>query len=398
MFTTEWQVGHLAAFPAYWSSMESDDRQVWQEKEIMGRDMINPGGVGCHLLLVLPRIMPSMMAQTLRFGILSTGNIARQFAVGVRQSRRCVLQAVGSRQLASAEAFAAREQVKRAHGSYDQVLADDEVDAVYIALPNSMHHEWTLKALAAGKHVLCEKPFALNIAQAREMVDAAAKSRRVLVEAFMYRSNPQTLAVVETLRSGAIGELRLIRTSFNYKTTRIADNIRFNAELGGGALMDIGCYCIDFAQLVAGCQPTRVSAAGRMHPSGVDELAAGVLEFPGGLVASFTCGMTAAADNTAYVCGSEGYIQIPVPWKPPVGGAAFTIAYGTPPKMDQMQGPVRPTGPQVVKVPTDRDLYAYEADDFAATALDGAPARMPAEATLSNMRLLDELRRQVWGR
>jgi predicted dehydrogenase len=334
------------------------------------------------------------MAAKLRFGILSTGNIAKQFAAGVRDSHRCVAQSVGSRSLESAHAFAKAHHVKSAAGSYDEVLADPEVDAVYIGLPNSMHHEWTLKALSAGKHVLCEKPFAINIAQAREMVEAAKRTGKVLAEAFMYRSHPQTLKVLETIRSGAIGQVRMIRTSFNYKTTRIADNIRFKAELAGGALMDIGCYCIDFAQLIAQDRPVKVMAYGKLHESGVDELAAGVMEFGNGIVATFTCGMTVAANNAAHVCGTEGYIEIPVPWKPPVGNAQFTMAYGVPPKMDRLPA-AKVAGAQTVKVAADRDLYAYEADDFAAAVLDGVPPRMPLEATLSNMQLLDEMRKQV---
>ena len=335
------------------------------------------------------------MGGKLRFGILSTGNIARQFAAGVRQSDNCLLQAVGSRSLESAQSFAQAQQVATAYGSYDQLLADPNVDAIYVALPNSMHHQWTIKALRAGKHVLCEKPFACNIAETQEMFAVAKSTGKALVEAFMYRSHPQTLKIMETIRSGAIGIPRLIRVSFNYKTTRISDNIRFSPDLAGGALMDIGCYCIDFAQLIAGCEPQACTAYGRMHESGVDELAAGVLQFPNGILASFTCGMTTPANNAAQICGTEGYIEIPVPWKPPVQNAGFTIAYGIPPKMDQLKDGAKPTGPQFFKVESNRDLYAYEADDFAAVVFDHKPPRMPREATLSNMRILDELRSQL---
>ena len=335
------------------------------------------------------------MATRLRFGILSTGNIARQFATGVRASQRCLLQAVGSRSADSAAKFAHAHQVPTAYSSYDALLADPSVDAIYIGLPNSMHHEWTIKSLNAGKHVLCEKPIASNLAEAREMFDLAKSTGRVLVEAFMYRSHPQTQKVLKTIRSGDIGVVRMIRSSFNYKTTRIADNIRFNPDLAGGSLMDIGCYSIDFAQLIAQSRPTTVTACAHLHESGVDEYAAGIMQFPNGIIASFTCGMTVAADNTAWICGSDGYIQIPIPWKPPVGKAQFTIAYGAPPKMDQLKGPIPASGPRVIPVEADRDLYAYEADDFAATVLDGIPPRMPAEASLSNMHILDDLREQI---
>ena len=334
------------------------------------------------------------MSDKLRFGILSTGNIAQQFAAGVRGSRRCVLAAVASRSQGPADAFAQAQQVKRAYGSYEQLLSDPAVDAVYIGLPNSMHHEWTIKALRAGKHVLCEKPFASNWTEAADMFEAAESCGKVLVEAFMYRSHPQTKKIVKAIKSGAIGEVRFIRTSFTYKTMRIAENIRFRADLAGGALMDIGCYCIDFSQLIAGSAPSSVSAYATLHQSGVDELVAGAMQFPRGILATFTCGMTAEANNAAQICGTAGYIEIPVPWKPAAGAAQFTIAYGIPPRMDGGAAAKRPA-PEVVKVEAGDNVYAYEADDFAAAVLDDKPPQMPKEATLSNMRILDELRRQV---
>ncbi len=336
------------------------------------------------------------MSTKLCFGILSTGNIARQFATGIRQSLRCELAAVGSRSLDSARAFAAAQQAKQAYGSYAQVLADPNVDTIYIGLPNSMHHEWTIKSLHAGKHVLCEKPIAMNAREAQEMFEVADQTGRILVEAFMYRSHPQTLKLLETIRAGAIGTVRMIRSSFCFKTTKIAGSIRFDASLGGGALMDIGCYCIDFSQLIAGAAPTRISACGHLHESGVDEMTAGTMEFPDGTIASFTCGMTAATNNSAYVCGTDGYIEIPVPWKPPLGGAQFTIAHGIRPRMDGPANvPVIPAGPHTIKVDADRDIYSYEADAFAAAVLDGAPPHMPRQSTMTNMRLLDDLRKQV---
>jgi predicted dehydrogenase len=336
-----------------------------------------------------------MSSTKIRWGFLGTGNIARQFAAGVRGSHRGVLQAVGSRALEGAEEFAQSQGALRAHGSYAALLADAEVDAVYNALPNSMHHEWTIRALEAGKHVLCEKPFAATLAEAKEMFAAARRAKRVLVEAFMYRSHPQTLAVQKAVASGAIGELRLIRSSFCYRTTRIDDNIRFSAGLAGGALMDIGCYCLNLARLFTGSDPISLSAAGRVHASGVDEAAAGVLLFPGGVLASFTCGMTAAADNTAYLCGTEGYIEIAVPWKPQPGKAGFTIRRGTPPKMELGgKRPVAPA-PEYVAVAADGDLYGYEADDFAAAVLDGAAPRVSEADTLAVQSQLDVLRQKV---
>lgn len=335
------------------------------------------------------------MGERLGWGILSTGNIARQLATGVLDSRRGALVAVGSRDAAAASAFARQFEIPFHFGTYDEVLRCHEVDVVYVALPNSMHYEWTIAALRAGKHVLCEKPLASNAQEAREMFDAAGRAGRVLMEAFMYRSHPQTLAVMDALRDGAIGQLKLIRTSFCFCTRRTEGNIRFSRELSGGGLMDVGCYCINFSRLVAGAEPTRVSVMGTLHESGVDELAAGTLEFPGGVVASFTCGMRVQADNAAYVCGSEGYIEVPVPWKPPKDNATFTIARSIPPRMDAPAAAAAPPPPQRHVVSAGRDLYALETDDFAATILDGQPPRITRQDSIGNMEVLDEMRKQL---
>ena len=336
------------------------------------------------------------MTRVFRWGFLGTGNIARQFGAGVRASERSRTVAVGSRAEQSARTFAREYGVERAHASYEALLADRDVDAVYVSLPNAMHHEWTIKALKAGKHVLCEKPIAVNRAQAEEMFDVAERNGLVLIEAFMYRAHPLTRAVIETVKSGAIGEVRLVRTSFCYRTTRIADNIRFNADLAGGALMDIGCYCINFSRLFAGTEPTGIHAVGRLHPSGVDEMVVGQMQFPNGVLASFTCGMGVQADNTAYVCGNEGYVETFVPWKPPATGATYTLARSTPPRQDQPGAKAPATPPRDTRtVDAGKELYAIEADDFAATVLDGKPPMLTRQDSVGNMRVLDEMRRQV---
>jgi xylose dehydrogenase (NAD/NADP) len=340
------------------------------------------------------------MMERLRWGILGTGNIARQFAVGVNASLRGALAAAGSRQEDKARAFAATHHVPAAYGSYESVIADRNVDAIYNSLPNSLHYEWTIAALRAGKHVLSEKPFAMSAAQSEAMFDAADKAGRVLMEAFMYRSHPLTHAVLNTVRGGAIGAVRMIRASFCYRTTNIAGNIRFNPELGGGGLMDVGCYCINFARLFAGAEPAAVHVGGHKHERGVDEIAAGTLVFPNGIVAGFTCGMSVQADNTAYICGSEGFVEVPVPWKPPATKATFSVVRATPPRMDAAADtstfPARPHVPrQAHSVDAGMDLYGLEADDFAAAVLDNAPPRVSREDTLGNMRVLDEARRQL---
>ena len=337
-----------------------------------------------------------MTDKKLRWGILGCGNIAGQFCVGVAQSRRCVLAAAASREMRSAEAFAKSHRIPVAIGGYDELMNRPDLDAIYIALPNALHKQWAIKALLSGKHVLCEKPIAMTGSDAEEMFDVARRSGRVLVEAFMYRSHPQTLAVIDAIKAGAIGKLQLIRTSFCYRTTRIQGNVRFDPALGGGALMDIGCYCINFSRLFGAAEPTAINGVGRMHETGVDVNGAGVLGFPGGVLAAFSYGMNVQADNTAHLCGDDGYIEIPVPWKPPAGAGTFIITRGTPPKMDKGAAPVAPPPRDVRTVTVNADVYGIEADDFAASVLDGKPPRVSAADTIGNMQVIERLRRQIY--
>lgn len=330
----------------------------------------------------------------LRFGILGTGNIARQFAGSFRTSTRCVITAVGSRTPESAGAFVAAHAPHALATSYEGLLASREVDAIYISLPNSMHAEWTIRALEAGKHVLCEKPLAMNAAEAETMFAAARRAGRLLVEAFMYVSHPLTRAYVEAVRTGKVGRVRHIRTSFCYRTTKIAGNVRFDPALGGGAMMDVGCYCLHFSRMIAGAEPTSVHIHGLSHTTGVDEQAAGLLQFPGGLTATFAVGMSLQADNTATVSGEDAYLEVPVPWKPPVTGARWALARSTPPKQDG--GVV--TGPpprEEFSVDAGKDLYALEADDFADAVAGLKPPAVTELDSLGNMRLLDLIRKQL---
>ena len=333
------------------------------------------------------------MAKSLKWGIIGTGNIAGQFAAGCASARRGGIVAVASRSQSSADHFAQQFAFQSAFGSYDELLSSDAVDAIYLSLPNSMHHEWTLKALRAGKHVLCEKPLATNVEQAEEMFAVAEHTGLRLVEAFMYQSHPQTAAVLDTIASGAIGQVKLIRTGFCYRTNKIDGNIRFSRELAGGALMDVGCYCLSFCRLIAGEDPASIHSVANLVANGVDDLTAGTLQFPNGIAATFSCGMRVQADNTAYVCGTDGYLEIPWPWKPKEH-ASFTIAKNIPPRQDGGVGASEPPR-RTIEVIADRPLYALEADDFAATVLDGAAPKISTAASLGNMRALDTIRRQI---
>lgn len=336
-----------------------------------------------------------------RFGILGTGNIARQFAEGVAGSRHCAIHAVASRSVASAHRFAETHGIERAHayGSYAELLDDPDLDGVYVALPNTMHHEWTIRACEAGLHVLCEKPLAVSREQAVEMFDAARSANRLLMEAFMYRCHPQTRAVVHAMRSGAIGTVKQVRTSFCYRTKNLDDNIRFDAGLAGGAMMDIGCYCVDFARLIAGEEPDEIVARSVRHASGVDERTTGMLRFPGGVDATFACAMTMQADNTAWILGDEGYLEVPVPWKPAERGAVWRWRSMTPPRQDAGKGGGKGEGkggggPFVEEHTEDADapLFGLEADAFA-TAARGEAEPMVSEAdSLGNAAVLDAVR------
>jgi len=335
------------------------------------------------------------MPDPIRWGILGTGNIARQFAAGVATSQSGVLRVVASRDAAKAAAFASVNGIPESEGEYVALLRRMDVDAVYVSLPNALHHEWTIAALNAGKHVLCEKPFALTPAQAQDMFSAADRAGRVVMEAFMYRCHPQTHAVQHAVAGGAIGRVTQIRASFCYRTSKIAGNVRFDPALAGGALMDVGCYCLSLARLFGG-SILDGSVTGTVHEAGVDDLCTGWLKHADGAVASFTCGTGTQANNTAYICGTEGYIEIPVPWKPPASGGEYTIAHATPPRQD-FAGNAAPAPPprQTFNVACDGDLYGIEADDFAEGILSGRPPRVTREETLEVCHWLQRFRQQL---
>ena len=332
----------------------------------------------------------------LRWGIVGTGNIARQFAEGVARSDRGTLAAVASRSSESAQRFAQQFAIPVAHANYagyDTILTEPTVDALYVSLPNSMHREWTLKALAAGKHVLCEKPMAATAAEVEEMFDAAERAGRVLIEAFMYRAHPQTTAIVDAVRGGAVGTVRSVRTSFCFRVRQPVGNIRFDPSLQGGALMDVGCYCVSFSRLIAGCDPVDVFATALHHASGVDEQTAAILRYPNGITAEFTVGMSLQADNSAHVNGDEGYLSAAWPWKPPAGGTQLVVRGAVPPRQDQMGSttPMAAPEPRVIEVPNEKPLYAVEADAFAACVLDGAAPFVTREESIGNARTIERI-------
>jgi xylose dehydrogenase (NAD/NADP) len=220
--------------------------------------------------------------------------------------------AVGSRDLARAEEFASTWGIDRAYGTYDELLADGDVEAVYIPLPNTMHSEWSIRALEAGKHVLCEKPFSRHVADVERAFDAAEAAGLHLSEAFMYRHHPQTARLAELVASGAIGELRLIRSAFSYSLYD-ADNIRLRTDVEGGALMDVGCYCVSGARLLGG-EPDSVVGSAHVGPSGTDWVFTGMMHFPGDVVALFDCGTSLPDRSELEAIGTEGSLYLADPW------------------------------------------------------------------------------------
>jgi predicted dehydrogenase len=247
-----------------------------------------------------------------RWGIVSTADINKKLLAGAAESPDVDVVAVGSRDRGRAEEFARAHGIPRAYGSYDELLADTDVEAVYIPLPNTMHCEWSIRAVEAGKHVLCEKPMSRHTADVEEAFDAAERAGRVLSEAFMYRHHPQTAQLVDLVRGGAIGELRLIRAVFSYGLFD-PDNIRLRTDVEGGALMDVGCYCVSGARLLAG-EPTNVFGRATIGSTGTDWVFTGSLQFPNEVQALFDCGTTLPNRDELEAVGTEGSLFLDDPW------------------------------------------------------------------------------------
>jgi predicted dehydrogenase len=248
-----------------------------------------------------------LTAPPLQFGILGTAKIARSFVAGVSSSRRVTVAAVASRDADKAEGFAREFAIARHFGSYEELLADRGVDAVYIPLPNSLHAEWSIRAARAGKHVLCEKPLSATAAEARAMFDAARQHGVHLVEGYPYRAQPQTLKLRELVNAGVIGDVRLIQASFGF-TLGNGENIRWSPQLAGGSLMDVGTYPVSLVRMIAKARPARIHAIADWS-GGVDRTLAATLQFDSGLFAQLTCSFSTCIHRQALIAGSNGVIQ-----------------------------------------------------------------------------------------
>lgn len=246
------------------------------------------------------------------WGIVSTAEINRLVIPPAQGSEKCDLIAVASRDSARAETYAREWGIDRAYGSYEALLEDPDVEAVYISLPNSLHCEWSIRALEAGKHVLCEKPLSRRPAEVEAAFDAADRAGRLLMEAFMWRHHPQTRKLVELLDGGAIGRPRVIRSSFSFTITR-EPNVRLLSELDGGALMDVGCYCVSASRLLGG-EPRHVAGAQVIGSGGVDVVFAGAMLLEDEVTAHFDCGFVLPSRDELEVIGEEGSLFLDDPW------------------------------------------------------------------------------------
>lgn len=312
------------------------------------------------------------MSGMVRWGILGTARINRAFIEGVGLSTESCVQAIASREWTRANEWAKNFGVPRAFGSYDELIHSGEVDAIYNPLPNSMHCEWTIRALEAGLPVLCEKPFAANAAQARDMVATSRRTGVLLAEAFMYRYHPIYDHVMERVTSGDLGDLVSIRVSQCFCMTDRSTNIRASAELAGGAVMDVGCYCINFCRRVTGEEPVRAIAFERRTT--VDDTFMGTLAFPGGTLAQFEVSMESQGRSRAEIAGTKGLIVMDKPFFPGREDTHFTIRRGD--------------SEEIVRVPG-VDCYHLEVKDFVHAMQTGRDTRWPAEDAILNMAVID---------
>jgi predicted dehydrogenase len=315
-----------------------------------------------------------MSTHILRWGLLSTARINRALIPPLRASPRNRLVAVASRDLAHAQTWAAERGIPTAYGSYEALLADPDIDVIYIPLPNSLHAEWTIKAAQAGKHVLCEKPLALTVEEVDAMAEAAARAGVVVAEAFMYRHHPQTLKVKEMVDGGAIGRLRLVRGAFTFSHDRPGD-VRFDPALGGGSIWDVGCYPISFTRMIIAAEPIEVFGWQMVGPTGVDEAFTGQMRFPGDVYAQFDCGFRAQFRMKIEIVGSEGVITVPRP---------FLVGLGQHIELER-SGQV-----ESIAIP-DAELYLGEVEDMADAILLGKPPRISLADSRGNVAAITAL-------
>jgi predicted dehydrogenase len=311
---------------------------------------------------------------------MSTARINRKFLPGAREAAGVNVLAVASRSEDAAGRYAREQGIPRAYGSYEALLADPDIEAVYISLPNALHIEWTVRALEAGKHVLCEKPLSRRAGEVERAFDVAEREGRLLMEGFMYRHNPQTHRLVQLVSDGAIGPLRMIRAAFSFSLAE-GPNVRLSAALDGGALMDVGCYCVNAARLIAAGELRRVSGAQVIGGEEVDVAFAGTLGFDGGVLAHFDSGIDMAPRGELEVVGESGVLYLGDPWH----------------CLDPVIELRRP-GRAVERIQVERiDSYRLEAENFSAAIRGEAPPLLGREDAVAQARAIEALSAAAGG-
>lgn len=307
---------------------------------------------------------------TVRWGLISTANINRRLIPAIRASQRGELVAVASRSQESAAAYASEWEIPTAFGSYEDMIASEAIDAVYISLPNHLHAQWTIRALQNGLHVLCEKPFALSLKEIDAVIQAATETGNVVAEAFMYRHHPQTRLVGQWIREGRLGEVNVVRGIFSFKMGN-RENVRLVPEYGGGSLWDVGIYPLSFAQYVFGGAPALVSGIQTLGTHGVDDTFVGQMRYPGGGLAQISSSFRSPHHSEFDILGTLGRLHLTRPFVAVEEGViTFTPAQGD---------------PQTVGVPS-KELYLGEVEDMHAAILDGAQPYISLQETRDHVR------------
>lgn len=308
----------------------------------------------------------------LHWGLLSTARINSAVIPPIRLSQRSELVGVASRDQAKADTYAREHGIERAYGTYEAMLADPAINVIYNPLPNHLHAEWTIKAAEAGKHVLCEKPLALSLADIDRMMAAARANNVVVAEAFMYKHHPQTLKVLELLKNKPIGDLLVIKGAFTFDLSPRPSDIRWMPDMGGGSIWDVGCYPISFTRLIAQAEPIEVFGWQTTSPSGVDEVFVGQMRFANGLLAQFESGFRSPYRTWMEVVGTRGSLYVASPFKP-ADRAFITLNYGD--RSEQIEVNAG-------------HLYQGEIADMEGAVLDGKPQRIPLEDSRNNVALI----------
>lgn len=341
----------------------------------------------------------------LNWGVIGPGGIARVFCNGMRFTDSGQILGVASRTESRAESFADVFDIPRRYGSYEALLDDNDIDAVYVSTIHPYHAEWVIKSAEAKKHILVEKPISLDHATASTMVDAARENDVFLMEAFMYRCHPQIQRMAELIQDGAIGEVRFIQATFGFQSGFNPESRLFSREMGGGGILDIGCYTASMARKVAGAaegklflDPISVKAHGKVGPTGVDHIAAATLKFENEIVAEICCAVECNIGSKVIIYGSGGTITIPSPWLPssPCRGAREAMPLDTafPPSVIVLNSN-QDRETTEISVEVDRDLFTYEADMVANHISDRQAPAMSWDDTLGNMKVLDAWREEI---